>query len=161
MLLSLAARNTGEMSDIVDLEKLLLSVYYSWRNQKGSCKRSHLHRLLCREPDRYVCSVRNIRRSLHEKLTFLCFNVYLPTGPYTVLTPEAPIHYRTTWITLICSMSIVIVISLALRFYFVWENARRDRLYGSSETRTPPIPGKEADKDVAAFDGDNTAVPVL
>jgi hypothetical protein len=88
-------------------------------------------------------------------------NLYLPTGPYTVLTPEAPIHYRTTWITLICSMSIVIVISLALRFYFVWENARRDRLYGSSETRTPPIPGKESDKDVAALDGDNTAVPVL
>ncbi|KAK9900523.1 MFS general substrate transporter [Cystobasidium minutum MCA 4210] len=85
-------------------------------------------------------------------------------GPYTVLTPEAPVHYRTTWITLICSMSIVIVISLGLRFYFVWENARRDRLYGSSETPTPSLGGssaKESEQDKAALDGDNTAVPVL
>lgn len=81
-------------------------------------------------------------------------------GPYTVLTPEAPVHYRSTWITLICSMSIVIVISLGLRVYFVRENARRDTLYGSpSETPVTSDGTKSAEGEKA--DGDDAQIPVL
>lgn len=77
-----------------------------------------------------------------------------------MLTPEAPVHYRTTWITLIGSMSIVIVMSFGLRAYFVWENKRRDRLYGSVTEASATEGGKgiEGEKTI---DADSTGVPVM
>lgn len=57
-------------------------------------------------------------------------------------------------------MSIVIVTSLGLRFYFVRENARRDRLYGSPSETTVTSDGiKSAEGEKA--DGDDAQVPVL
>lgn len=80
-------------------------------------------------------------------------------GPYTVLTPEAPVHYRTTWITLICSMSIVVVMSFGLRAYFIWENKRRDRLYGPAFGTPASEQGKSTEGE-KTLDSDTTGVPV-
>lgn len=77
-----------------------------------------------------------------------------------MLTPEAPVHYRTTWITLICSMSIVIAMSLALRTYFIWENKRRDRLYGSVIEPSAGEAGKAVEGE-KTLDADSVGVPVM
>jgi hypothetical protein len=57
-------------------------------------------------------------------------------------------------------MSIVIVISLCLRAYFVWENKRRDELYGTSTGTPASEPGKNAEGE-KTLDMDSTGVPVV
>lgn len=67
-------------------------------------------------------------------------------APYTVLTPELPVKYRTTWITLICAMCATMALSLCLRAYFVWENKRRDREASSGQSLRDP--DSEKDKEI-------------
>lgn len=57
-------------------------------------------------------------------------------------------------------MSIVIVISLCLRVYFVSENKRRDRMYGTSTGTPASEPGKNVEGE-KTLDTDSTGVPVM
>lgn len=52
-------------------------------------------------------------------------------GPYLVFTPERPIKYRSTWISLIICMAVTSVLSLILRLVLIRENKRRDAQFGS------------------------------
>lgn len=63
---------------------------------------------------------------------------------------EKRIKYRSTWITVLVGMVFTIFASLALRYFFIRENARRDRLSGTQE------PTVEGEKDGA---GEAYALP--
>lgn len=47
-----------------------------------------------------------------------------------VFTPEAKIHYRSTWISVIVCMVFTSVASLILRLILKRENKKRDQMYG-------------------------------
>jgi hypothetical protein len=64
-------------------------------------------------------------------------------------------------------MCVVIAISLSLRFYFIWENKRRDQLYGTATAVSAAGHGTgtmnkdtEAEKQLPVGEAD-PAVPIL
>ncbi|KAM0790032.1 hypothetical protein ACM66B_005361 [Microbotryomycetes sp. NB124-2] len=61
-------------------------------------------------------------------LAYCCSNV---AAPYTVLTPEKPIKYRTTWIVLISCMCATSLLSILLRLVLMRENRLKDVKFGA------------------------------
>jgi hypothetical protein len=52
------------------------------------------------------------------------------TDLQVVFTPEAKIHYRSTWISVIVCMVFTSIAALVLRVILIRENKRRDEKYG-------------------------------
>lgn len=68
------------------------------------------------------------KKAITSGVIFIGYNIGNIGAPYSVLTPERPIKYRTTWITLIACMAATMVLSFVLRFVLARENKRRDAL---------------------------------
>lgn len=62
---------------------------------------------------------------------------------YTVIASEVKVKYQSAWITVIVSMFVSSVCSLALRFLFIRENKRRDALLGPG-AMAPVLDGSHA-----------------
>ncbi|KAF8990131.1 MFS general substrate transporter [Hymenopellis radicata] len=79
------------------------------------------------------------KKSIANGMVFIGYNVGNIVGGYIVLTPEAPIHYRSTWIAIIVSMCFVCAASLLLRFILVSEirNATSWRLRRVTRRKAP------------------------
>ncbi|PSR72625.1 hypothetical protein PHLCEN_2v11509 [Hermanssonia centrifuga] len=67
---------------------------------------------------------------------FIGYNVGNIIGPYLVDVKQAPLKYRTTWISTIVVMVFTIVSALLLRLILARENARRDK----DALASPPTP---------------------
>ena len=86
---------------------------------------------------------------------FVGYNVGNIIGPYLVNTDEAPIKYRTTWISIIIVMCLTIVAAAVMYVLLRMENARRDRVYGApSPVPATPVVEKEHPHD---HDGEKQA----
>ncbi|KAK0448770.1 major facilitator superfamily domain-containing protein [Armillaria borealis] len=72
------------------------------------------------------------KKAICSGMIFIGYNVGNIIGGYIVLTPEAHIHYKSTWIAIIVCMCFVSVASLVLRYILNAENRRRDDLLASS-----------------------------
>ncbi|KAF8913623.1 major facilitator superfamily domain-containing protein [Mucidula mucida] len=68
------------------------------------------------------------KKSIANGMVFIGYSVGNIVGGYIILTPEAPIHYRSTWIAIIVSMCFVSAASLLLRFIMISDNKKRDKL---------------------------------
>jgi hypothetical protein len=69
---------------------------------------------------------------------------------YSVIASEAPIKYRSAWITVIVSMAFTTLASLVLRWMYVRENKRRDALAENKAGAETPGVVSGGEKEVLA-----------
>ncbi|WWD22657.1 hypothetical protein CI109_107150 [Kwoniella shandongensis] len=88
---------------------------------------------------------------------FVGYNVGNIAAAYLVFAQEKPIKYRSTWISVIVCMIFASAASLLLRYLYIAENKRRDKL---AETVLPEAKPPTADEEKLAESG-HTDVPVI
>lgn len=80
------------------------------------------------------------KKSISTGAIFVGYNVGNIAAPYTVFTTERAEKYRSTWIAIVVSMGVTMVLSLVLRVLLAKENRDRD------EEQRREREGREKDK---------------
>jgi hypothetical protein len=103
ILLSLSIGNAADVSRFVPDKAYVLLLALASQNVAGSTKKA-------------ICT----------GAIFVGYNVGNIAAPYTVFTTERAEKYRSTWIAIVVSMGVTMVLSLVLRVLFERENRKRD-----------------------------------
>ncbi|GAA5825921.1 hypothetical protein JCM10212_004568, partial [Sporobolomyces blumeae] len=73
------------------------------------------------------------KKAISTGAIFVGYNAGNIAAPYTVITAERDVKYRSTWISVIVSMGVTMLLSLVLRWMLARENRRRDDKYGKAD----------------------------
>lgn len=99
------------------------------------------------------------KKAVTSGAIFIGYNVGNIAAAYLVFAQEAKIKYRSTWISVIVGMVFASLASIVLRFAYVYENKRRDRLAQATSEARPVAEDEKSSTDglppidsVAAFE---------
>ncbi|RSH84021.1 hypothetical protein EHS25_005266 [Saitozyma podzolica] len=99
------------------------------------------------------------KKAVTSGAIFIGYNVGNIAAAYLVFAQEAKIKYRSTWISVIVVMAFASLASIVLRFTYLYENKRRDRVAQATPEARPVAEDEKASTDglpaidsVAAFE---------
>lgn len=90
------------------------------------------------------------KRSVSNALLFLGYCVGNIAGPFFFKTGQAPKYSLGIWMMFTCHL-IQLLLLLVLRYSYMWDNARRDRLYGPQVIVTEDAYADLTDKENKNF----------
>ncbi|KAK6904696.1 allantoate permease [Kwoniella mangroviensis CBS 8886] len=102
------------------------------------------------------------KKGVTSGFIFVGYNVGNIVASYLVFAQEKPIKYRSTWIAVIVCMVFASAGSIALRFMYIAENKRRDRLARGGNKNANPIEGNGSVESAEKLAGEgHTDIPII